>query len=220
MRPRTHNLVSYGVALVLFLAVVFTRYRAGSEPLTPESPIPALLGVLMWSFHFARRTAESAWVHRYGKPRVPWGDIVVEYFYYWGFATWIALSLTSASYDHSLTWLTIVGALVFIVAESGNARAHRVLRSLRSEGSSARLIPRGFLFERVSSPHYLFEILSWLGFALVTQVWAAYAFLLVGAGILACWARARHAAYLESFDGREGREQYPAKRRALVPGLF
>src|SRR6185295_16774726 len=98
------------------------------------------------------------------------------------------------------------GGAVFVVAELGNARAHRMLRNLRPEGSKLRVIPRGFLFERVSSPHYLFEILSWVRFALVTQTWAALAFLVVGAGILGSWARVRHAAYYEQFDGREGRE--------------
>jgi len=207
------------MALLVFLAVVAVRYPHATGA-SPALSVPALLGVLSWCYHFARRTAESAWVHRYGKPRVPLGDILVEYVYYWGFAGWIAVSLTSPRYRHEVDWLVVVGAVVFAVAESGNARAHRMLRALRPEGSNVRVIPRGFLFERVSSPHYLFEILSWLGFALMTQVLAAYAFLLVGAGILGAWAHARHAAYRKDFDGREGREQYPATRRALIPGLF
>jgi very-long-chain enoyl-CoA reductase len=82
------------------------------------------------------------------------------------------------------------------------------------------VIPRGFLFERVSCPHYGFEILTWVGFALLAGTWASRAFLLVGAGILASWARTRHVAYLRDFDGREGRELYPQERRALIPGLF
>ena len=76
------------------------------------------------------------------------------------------------------------------------------------------------MFERVSSPHYLFEILSWVGFALVTETWAALAFLLVGAGILGAWAHSRHVAYKKDFDGLAGRELYPAARRALIPGVF
>lgn len=224
MRPRTHNLLSYSMALLVFMIVIVVRFPYTGDWLSslPSLSTQALLAVLMWCFHFARRSIEAAWVHRYGKPQVPWSDVLVEYVYYWGFAAWIAVSLTPAGGQqrHAVAVETVLGALVFVVAELGNARAHRMLRDLRPEGSKLRVIPRGFLFERVSSPHYLFEILSWVGFALVAQTWAAGAFLVVGAGILGSWAHARHVAYRKEFDGVDGREQYPVSRRALIPGVF
>jgi very-long-chain enoyl-CoA reductase len=216
MPPRAHNLVSYVLAMLVFAAVFGVRAVSRTAPLAPV----ALLAALLWCAHFARRSSESAWVHRYGKATVPTSDVVTEYVYYWAFAAWNAASLTSASYAGPATWLVLLGTAVFVLAELGNARAHRMLRDLRPEGTKTRVIPRGFLFERVSCPHYLFEILSWVGFALVTQTWAACAFLLVGAGILGAWARARHVAYREDFDGKDGREKYPSSRRALIPGVF
>ncbi len=36
-------------------------------------------------------------------------------------------------------------------------------------GSTARRVPTGFLFDTVVSPNYTTEILSWIGFALLTQ---------------------------------------------------
>lgn len=217
-------MLSYSGALAVFVAVIITRFsRTGDwRSSLPSLSTPALLAIVMWCFHFARRTAESAWVHRYSKPQIPLGDVLIEYLYYWGFAVWIAVSLTpeGGQQQHALGALAVLGAVLFAVAEWGNARAHHMLRDLRPEGSSLRVIPRGFLFERVSSPHYLFEISSWIGFALVTQTWAAYAFLVVGAGILGAWAHARHVAYRKDFDGLDGREPYPASRRALIPGLF
>jgi very-long-chain enoyl-CoA reductase len=219
MRPRVHNLISYSFALLVFAGVFLTRSALAGAALAAFDPV-VLLSASMWCFHFARRSAESAWVHRYGKASVPISDVATEYVYYWGFAAWNALSLTSTSYRAPATWLVVLGSVVFVVAELGNAKAHRMLRALRPAGSTARRIPRGFLFERVSSPHYSFEILSWVGFALVTETWAALAFLVVGAGILGAWAHARHSAYRKDFDGREGRELYPASRRALIPGVF
>jgi very-long-chain enoyl-CoA reductase len=222
LQPRKHNLLSYGMALVVFASVVMVRFRETGDFYSslPSLTTNGLLGVVMWCYHFGRRSAESAWVHRYSKPSVPLGDVLIEYAYYWGFAAWIAVSLTPHEQHPQNEWLTLPGALLFILAERGNARAHHMLRDLRPEGSKARVIPRGFLFERVSSPHYLCEILSWVGFALVVQTWAALAFLVVGAAILASWARARHVAYLKEFDGLDGREKYPASRRALIPGVF
>jgi very-long-chain enoyl-CoA reductase len=216
MRPRAHNLISYTFALLVFAAVFGARALGHPAPLSPV----ALIAALMWCVHFARRASESAWVHRYGKASVPTSDVVTEYVYYWGFAAWNALSLTSPSYAGPATWLVGLGGAVFVLAELGNARAHRMLRDLRPAGTKTRVIPRGFLFERVSCPHYLFEILSWVGFALVTQTWASRAFLVVGAGILGAWAHTRHVAYVKDFDGQDGREKYPASRRALIPGVF
>jgi very-long-chain enoyl-CoA reductase len=208
-------LVSYIGAAVVFAAVFGVRW-ANAGVAAPA----ALLAAALWSFHFARRAGESAWVHRYGKAAVPMGDVVTEYLYYWGFAAWNAFSLTSSSFRQPASWLVVAGLAVFIVAEAGNARAHRMLRDLRPLGTKTRVIPRGFLFERVSCPHYSFEILSWLGFALLTETWAARAFLVVGAGILGAWAHSRHVAYRKDFDGQDGRELYPSLRRALIPGVF
>lgn len=210
------------MALVVFVSVVMVRFRETGDFFStlPSLTTNGFLGVVMWCYHFGRRGAESAWVHRYSKPTVPLGDVLIEYVYYWGFAAWIAVSLTPYASHTPNKWLTLPGVLLFIVAERGNAHAHRMLRDLRPEGSKQRVIPRGFLFERVSSPHYLFEILSWVGFALVVQTWAATAFLVVGAAILASWANARHVAYRKEFDGQDGREPYPTSRRALIPGVF
>jgi very-long-chain enoyl-CoA reductase len=219
MAPRAHNLISYSLALLVFAAVLVFRLHFVDSAAHQLEPA-ALLAVAMWCTHFARRASESAWVHRYGKASVPISDVVTEYVYYWGFAAWNAVSLTSPAYRGPVTWLIGAGLVVFVLAEAGNARAHRMLRDLRPAGSKLRVIPRGFLFESISSPHYLFEILSWVGFALVTQTWAARAFLVVGAGILGAWAHTRHAAYRKDFDGQEGREKYPAGRRALIPGIF
>ena len=216
MPPRVHNLLSYCGAIVVFAVTFAAREARATATMTPV----ALIAALLWSVHFARRASESAWVHRYGKATVPTGDVVTEYLYYWGFAAWNAFSLTSTNYAEPARWLVIAGIVIFVVAELGNARAHRMLRDLRPLGTKTRVIPRGFLFERVSCPHYLFEILSWVGFALLTETWAARAFLIVGAGILGSWAHARHLAYRRDFDGREGREKYPASRHALIPGVF
>lgn len=216
MRPRVHNLVSYGFALLVFALVFGVRAARSGVVLEPVS----WLAALMWCVHFARRAAESAWVHRYGKASVPTGDVVTEYIYYWGFAAWNAVSLSSDHYLGGPPLLIGLGGMVFVIAELGNMRAHRMLRDLRPAGSKLRAIPRGFLFERVSCPHYLFEILSWVGFALVAETWASRAFLLVGAGILGSWAHTRHVAYRKDFDGQAGREKYPESRRALIPGVF
>lgn len=214
MRPRTHNVLSYAVTVLVFWAVLV--YRAHGLTF----PRPAGLAAALWTFHFARRTYESAAIHRYSKRLIGPGDYLTEYLYYWGFAAWIAWSVGAPSLREPNLLLQSLGLVLFVVAERGNARAHRMLRDLREPGSDRKVVPHGFLFERVSCPHYFFEILSWVGFNLVTATLAGCGFMLVGIGILAAWARTRHVAYKKEFDGRDGRELYPAERRALIPYLF
>jgi very-long-chain enoyl-CoA reductase len=214
VKPRIHNVLSYSVTLLVFWGVLL--WRAGGAGV----PLSGLIGGLLWTMHFGRRTWESVVVHRYSKPRIAASDYLTEYIYYWGFATWIAWSLSSPTHRVPALAFQIAGFIVFELAETGNARAHLALRRLRPAGGSEKHVPRGILFEWVSCPHYAFEILSWVGFNLVTQTLAGVCFMLVGAGILGAWAHTRHVAYHQQFDGQGGRELYPAKRRALVPGLF
>jgi very-long-chain enoyl-CoA reductase len=209
MTPRIHNVVSYLVAALVLPATTLFVYGMPSAT--------AALALGAWVVHFMRRTAESLWVHRYGKAAFPWSDALIEYVYYWGFGVWIAFELPATP---GFDALTAVGCVVFVLAEAGNARAHRHLRALREADPKARSIPRGFLFEWVSCPHYLCEISTWLGFSLIARSWAAGAFALVGSAILTAWATQRHRAYRKDFDGNDGRALYPASRRALLPWVY
>jgi steroid 5-alpha reductase family enzyme len=114
-----------------------------------------------------------------------------------------------------------LGLVLFVLGEVGNTWAHLKLRALKDANlTNRRRFPRGGLFELVSCPHYLFEITTWVGFALITQVLGSWGFLTLGACILGYYASARHQAYRRAFDGRDGQELYSPKRRALVPFVF
>jgi very-long-chain enoyl-CoA reductase len=211
MHPRLHNTLSYSVAAASLPAVL-----AWLEPNEFWS-VPTAF----WVFHFVRRTAESLWVHRYSGRSVPWADALIEYAYYWGFGIWIGMAWASGNRDLPSEWLQGLGLGIALVGEAGNAWAHLVLRGLRARsGSSERVLPNSGLFRWVDCPHYSFEILSWVGFALMTGLLASLVFAVAVVGILGWYASQRHARYLEEFDGKDGRPAYPASRRALVPGLF
>jgi very-long-chain enoyl-CoA reductase len=214
VRPRLHNVLSYSVTVLVFWGVLLWRERAAGWSLTAD------LGAALWTEHFVRRSLESAFVHRYSKSRVAAADYLTEYLYYWGFAGWIAWTLSAPGAAQPALLQRAAGLVLFAVAEACNARAHLQLRGLRSPGGSEKRIPRGVLFKRLSCPHYFFEILSWVGFNLALPSLPGIAFMALGAGILASWAHTRHVAYLREFDGQAGREAYPAERRALIPFLF
>ena len=66
----------------------------------------------------------------------------------------------------------------------------------------------------MSCPNYLGEILEWSGFALAAFSWPALGFALYTAANLGPRALAHQRWYRERFP------DYPADRRALVPGLL
>ena len=204
--PRVHNAVSYlGALLVFAVAVLWRAVSLDGALLVP-------LG--MWSFHFARRASESLFLHRYGKKAVSLSDAALEYVYYWGFAAWIGWAIARPGFSIDVSPLSWTGLFLFCTGESGNFSTHVMLSRLRPKGTTLRRVPRGLWFELVSCPNYLFEIVSWVGFALIARVPGAYVFLALSAAILAGWANTRHAAYRAEFPA------YPPQRKRLVPFVF
>lgn len=217
---RVHLVVSYGVTACVLPGVLL--WWSGAVASDAGFGVLSWLQVLacaLWMVHFLRRTAESAWLHRFGASRLPWGQVPFPWLYYWGFAGWIGWALAAADSAPGVPAVT-AGLVLFLIGETGNFRAHLLLRRLRGSDGAARVIPRGFLFEYVSCPHYFFEIVSWVGFTMVAGSVAAAVFMLASAAILTTWATQRHRGYLREFDGREGREAYPRDRRIIVPFVY
>ncbi|RMF24762.1 MAG: DUF1295 domain-containing protein [Deltaproteobacteria bacterium] len=115
-------------------------------------------------------------------------------------------------------WLTeprcVAGVAVFASGFAINRWADRVLRNLRGPGESGYKIPRGGLYEWVSCPNFLGEILTWVGWAIASWSLAGLSFALMTAANLIPRARQHHRWYLERFP------DYPKRRRAIVPCLL
>ncbi|MFQ6655564.1 hypothetical protein Gotur_026067, partial [Gossypium turneri] len=61
------------------------------------------------------------------------------------------------------------GIVLFLIGISGNFYHHFLLSKLRTKGSKDYKVPKRGLFELVICPHYLFEILGFLGISLISQ---------------------------------------------------
>ena len=127
--------------------------------------------------------------------------------------TWVAIRA-----DYSVAWLYdprfLIGAGVFAAGFYINRKADAMLAALRKPGESGYQIPRGWLYERVSCPNYLGELLIWAGWAIATWSLAGVVFVMITAANLVPRAFANHAWYRQKFD------DYPAHRKALIPGLI
>jgi len=119
---------------------------------------------------------------------------------------------------YTVDWLEdprfIAGVALFVAGYVINRQADHTLRDLRQPGGSGYRIPRGGLYEWISCPNYLGEIVEWIGWAVATWSLVGLSFAVWTIANLAPRARAHHAWYRERF------EDYPPERKALLPGLW
>lgn len=108
----------------------------------------------------------------------------------------------------------LAGVALFVMGFSINLHSDTLLIRLRAPDEPGYKIPRGGLFERVSCPNYLGEIVEWFGFALATWSLPGLAFALWTTANLAPRALTHHRWYKREFP------DYPADRRALIPFLL
>jgi 3-oxo-5-alpha-steroid 4-dehydrogenase 1 len=115
-------------------------------------------------------------------------------------------------------WLTdprfIIGCAVFAAGAGINIWSDNRLIGLRAGGRQGYAIPRGGLFEQVSCPNLMGEIVQWCGFALMCWNLPALSFAVWTAANLIPRAVSHHAWYLRTFP------DYPGNRRAVIPGLL
>ncbi|MEK6796951.1 MAG: DUF1295 domain-containing protein [Spirochaetota bacterium] len=118
---------------------------------------------------------------------------------------------------YPLSWFTdprfITGAALFVGGFAVNKWADAVLRKLKNRNKGYQ-IPRGGLYEYISSPNYFGETIEWIGWAVMT--WsipgAVFAFWTAANLIPRAWSH--HQWYKKTFPS------YPKSRKAIIPFLF
>ena len=88
------------------------------------------------------------------------------------------------------------------------------IQNLRNK-KEGYIIPNGYLFEYISCPNYLGEIIEWLGFALATQSFSGLVFAISTFSNLFPRALEYHKWYLNKFAG-----EYPKNRKAIIPFII
>ncbi|KAL6213491.1 hypothetical protein ACLB2K_012938 [Fragaria x ananassa] len=179
------------------------------------------------TLHFLKRLLEVQFVHKYSSgmaldSAIP---IVLSYF----------MATVTAIYTQHLTItqglpkppidLKYPGIVLFLLGISGNFYHHYLLSQLRSSSSSSPSssqsnddkdykIPKGGLFELVICPHYLFEIIAFVGFSFISQTLYAFAFLAGTVFYLTGRSYATRRWYLSKF------KNFPQNVKALIPYVY
>ncbi len=134
-----------------------------------------------------------------------------------------AVFISHLSEQFTRAWFSdprfIIGMSIYVFGYIMNLHSDSIIRNLRSKkevesGEKIYRIPRGGLFQYVSSPSYLTELISFLGFAIATWSVGALFVLGVSAANLIPRAFQAHRWYREKFH------DYPANRKVILPYIL
>jgi len=153
---------------------------------TRRKKMPILIVLMAVVFNLANGTLLGTWF-------AEWGDFS-------------RLDVASARF--------ILGALLFILGVWINWDYDNRLIHLRKPGETGYKIPKGGLFNRVSCPNLLGEIIEWGGFALISWNLAALSFFIWTLANLLPRALSHHKWYKTHFS------DYPKSRKAIVPYIL
>lgn len=192
--------------LVSPAALVLAFDGAGGEAMSGSG-----LLVLCWLGHYAYRAVVYPMRARWGRRRMP---VLVA-------ASAVAFNAVNGTLNGlALAWMPpgtetlAIGLVVWAAGLAINVHADGILLGLREPGTEDYAIPRGGLYRWISCPNYLGEIIEWTGFAVAAWNPAALSFAVWTVANLLPRALAHHRWYHERFD------DYPAHRRALIPGIL
>ncbi|KAJ6900918.1 hypothetical protein NC652_026877 [Populus alba x Populus x berolinensis] len=202
---RTGMLIAYTPA---FLA------GAASFGLFLNDDLRFLLVKSTLTFHFFKRILEVLFVHRYSGGMEVESLIPITLSYFTSsvfiiYAQHLAQGLPEPAID-----LKYPGIALFVVGISGNFYHHRLLSKLRSKNDKEYKVPEGGLFDLVICPHYLFEILGFLGISLIAQTLYAFSFFAGTTLYLMGRSYVTRRWYLSQF------KDFPEDVKALIPLVF
>ncbi|KAI3863761.1 hypothetical protein MKW98_031353 [Papaver atlanticum] len=169
------------------------------------------------AFHFFKRDIEVLFVHKYSGGMVLDSTILISLCYFFCSVNMIYNQhLLQGVADPEID-LKFIGIALFLVGIVGSFYHHCILANLRKEKSGADKgykIPKGGLFGVVVCPHYLFEILTFIGISLMAQSLYPICFAIGDTCYLIGRSYVTRKWYLSKFPN------FPKHVKALVPFVF
>ncbi len=160
--------------------------------------------------HFSKRVLESLFLHKYSGPIGVFTTFMIAGFY--SLAAYLIGYLNRQPLQSMDIWFYI-GTALFIIGMTCNFIHHKILADLR-KNTLDYIIPSGGLFNFIVCPHYLFEIVAWLGIFLVSQHLASLLVLLFIIGYLTARSIRTLKWYKERFS------EFPAATKAIIPFIL
>jgi protein-S-isoprenylcysteine O-methyltransferase Ste14 len=180
------------IALIVLLAIWQTHYfhRAFIYPftLTSTKKMPLVIVISAVFFNLVNTYVQGAWLFNFASSEV-----------------------------YSNEWLTdprfILGVVVFYAGYAVNKHSDSVLNRVRASKAGYAIPNEGF-HRFVSSPNYFGELVTWIGWAVMTWSLAGVFFVIWTAANLIPRARSHHRWYTEKFP------EYPKNRKIVIPFIY
>lgn len=203
VNSRTGLALAYTTPIIIYIAF----WIEGGAPQSPYHLV--VLGTFL--FHFIRRILEILFVNSYSRP-TPLRALVPIALLYGGAAASSAFFQVHAAGQPISNPTFILGTVVFGLGELLNGYHHWLLARLRPPGVHTYVVPRGGLFGWVASPHYFGEILSFVGYAMMSDLLPVWG----NALVVSAYLSSRANSTLKWYQRKMPR-QIPTGWRRLVP---
>jgi len=212
----TNKGISPKVGMFLIYFIPILGYLSTINRISSLSPYHWLL-LIVFIFHFGKRCLEVLFLHQFSGRIGILGVFFITLAY-----TNIGIILGNnhermsflSQYD-LFSFRTILGIITFSIGQMGNLYHHILLRKLRTSTSERKYsIPSGGWFEFLVCPHYFFELISWLGMAILSTHWETYVVFFIMCCYLGGRSARTRAWYAEKFPN------FPLGRKRIVPFVF
>jgi 3-oxo-5-alpha-steroid 4-dehydrogenase 1 len=214
--PSVNNKLGWFLMELPSLAIMVYFLITAAE--NKNTSVQVMLG--LWVLHYTHRTLIYPLRMKATAKKIPWLIVASAIFFNLINAGTNGYYLTQfapvESYGESwwvqpTTWM---GGLFFFLGMYINLKADSLLIGLRKDKETGYKIPRGFLFDWVSTPNLFGEILEWSGFALLAWNLPAFTFMIWTMANLIPRAKKHHEWYLQNF------QDYPNNRKIIFPFLY
>jgi len=179
--------------------------------------LPEIIFLIIWLTHYLQRTFVYPFSQSGREKPYPLivASMAIIFNCFNGFANGFGVfHLYNYSSSWLFTWQFISGIIIFITGFIINKTADEKLRVFRKRSPEEYVIPHGWLFNLISSPHYFGEIIEWAGWAIMTWSLPGLAFSVFTFANLFPRAVASHRWYKSHFT------EYPSERKAIIPFII
>lgn len=185
--------------------------------------LPYLVFFLLFEFHYFQRSFVFPLLLK-GQSKMPIVIMALSIVFnlvngymqgYWLFVKAPQEELYQQLYQAS--WFTdprfIIGTIIFFTGLAINVHSDYIIRHLRKPGDSAHYLPKGGMYNYVTSANYFGEIVEWAGWAILTWSWAGFVFFLFTASNLVPRANSIYHKYeiefADEFKQRKLKRVFP-----------
>ncbi len=197
-------------ALIIFLYFIITGKA--------EKNLAVWIVAALYVMHYLNRAVIYPWRIRVRGKEMPLVVALMAVLFNFVNAGFLGYYTGTLHTHYNGEWLTdprfIAGVLVFFTGMVINITSDEKLIHLRKDRSNGYRIPRGGMFEKVSCPNFLGEIVEWGGYAILCWSLPAFSFFVWTFCNLVPRALSHHRWYKNYFP------DYPGERKAVFPYIL